>query len=107
MENNAFEQHPFEATGRKATAAYGTTTPEEQEQLGVLQAKMDYSWAERLQRVTRFGHNVANIPIHPFALPGSAVRAVTAPLLPRVGLRSDTAAVGNRVQWAMNPSFVR
>lgn len=50
IENQAFKQDKFEALGLQLKEQYGTITPVEQERLGVLQAKMDSFWAQRLER---------------------------------------------------------
>ncbi|OUL36589.1 hypothetical protein BV372_06385 [Nostoc sp. T09] len=49
IENQAFEQTQFEATGLRLKEKYGTITPVEQEKLGVLQAKMDSFWAQQME----------------------------------------------------------
>jgi hypothetical protein len=50
LENQAFQQDRFEATGLQLKEQYGTITPVEQERLGMLQAKMDSFWAQRMER---------------------------------------------------------
>jgi hypothetical protein len=50
IENQAFDQDKFEATGLRLKAKYGTITPVEQAKLGMLQAKMDSFWAKRMER---------------------------------------------------------
>lgn len=50
LENHAFNQDKFEATGLQLKEKYGTITPIEQERLGMLQAKMDSFWAQRMER---------------------------------------------------------
>jgi hypothetical protein len=50
IENQAFEQDSFEAKRLQMKAKYGTIAPMEQEKLGVLQAKMDNYWAQKLER---------------------------------------------------------
>jgi hypothetical protein len=50
LENQAFDQDKFEATGLQLKEKSGTITPVEQERLGVLQAKMDSFWAQRRER---------------------------------------------------------
>jgi hypothetical protein len=64
IENEAFEQQKFEATGLEIKQKDGSITPQEQEHLGVLQAKMDGLLAQRVERASRFGHNFANIAIN-------------------------------------------
>lgn len=49
-ENEVFQQKKFEAFGLQLKEKHGTITPVEQEELGVLQAKMDSFWAHRIQR---------------------------------------------------------
>ncbi|MEJ6487518.1 DUF4157 domain-containing protein [Nostoc punctiforme UO1] len=63
LENEAFAEQQMEATGLSIQAKYGTITPEGQERLTVLQAKMDGLLNSRLEHATRFGHNIANIPL--------------------------------------------
>ncbi|WP_445628097.1 eCIS core domain-containing protein [Nostoc sp. DSM 114167] len=63
VENEAFAEEKMEVTGLELQAKYGTITPEGQERLTVLQAKMDLSLNSRLEKATRFGHNFANIPV--------------------------------------------
>ena len=50
LENQAFQQNKFEATGLQLKEKYGTITPIEQERLGMLQAKMDSFWVQRMER---------------------------------------------------------
>ncbi|MHC5755974.1 MAG: eCIS core domain-containing protein, partial [Nostoc sp.] len=63
IENEAFAEQQMEATGLEIQAKYDTITPEGQERLTVLQAKMDGLLNSRLSHATRFGHNIANIPL--------------------------------------------
>ncbi|MBD2524538.1 DUF4157 domain-containing protein [Nostoc sp. FACHB-133] len=63
MEDITFAQQSIEATGLELQAKYGKITPESQERLTVLQAKMDGLLNSRLEHTTRFGHNFANIPL--------------------------------------------
>lgn len=65
IENDAFAQHKFEATGLKIQEKNGTLTPEQQERLVVLQAKMDGFWAQRNERASPLGFSFANIAISP------------------------------------------
>ncbi|MBN3894273.1 MAG: DUF4157 domain-containing protein [Nostoc sp. NOS(2021)] len=53
----------MEAFGLELQAKYGKITPEGQERLTVLQAKMDGLLNSQLQHAKRFGHNIANIPL--------------------------------------------
>ncbi|NJM84929.1 MAG: hypothetical protein HC839_01225, partial [Leptolyngbyaceae cyanobacterium RM2_2_21] len=50
IENEALQQNKFEAFGLQLKEKHGTITPVEQEHLGMLQAKMDSFWAQRLER---------------------------------------------------------
>jgi len=52
IENEAFNKNKFEAFGLQLKEKHGTITPVEQEKLGVLQAKMDDFWAQRLERAS-------------------------------------------------------
>jgi hypothetical protein len=62
-EDQEFQQQKFEATKLKLQAKSGTITPEGQERLTVLQAKMSGSLQRKLEQASRFGHNFANIPL--------------------------------------------
>ena len=64
VENEVFAQQKMEATRLEIQAKYGSITPEGQERLTVLQAKMDGLLNSRLEHARRFGHNIANIPLH-------------------------------------------
>ncbi|MHC5763696.1 eCIS core domain-containing protein, partial [Nostoc sp.] len=61
--NEAFAQQQMEATGLSIQAKYGWITPEGPKRLTVLQAKMDGLLNSQLKHATRFGHNIANIPL--------------------------------------------
>ena len=87
IENEAFNQNKLEAFGLQLKEKSGTITPVEQEKLGVLQAKMDDFWAQRLERASRFGHNFANIPVH---APG---QQVSAPVQPRLAIQPYRADI--------------
>ncbi len=50
IENQAFTQEKFEASGLQLKQQYGTITPVEQERLGLLQAKMDSFWTQRMEQ---------------------------------------------------------
>ena len=63
VENEAFVEEKMEVTGLELQAKHRTITPEGQERLTVLQAKMDRSLNSRLEKATRFGHNFANISV--------------------------------------------
>ena len=62
-ENQEFQQQKFEATKLELQAKYDTITPEGQERLTVLQAKMSGLLHRRLQQASSNGSNFANIPI--------------------------------------------
>ncbi|MHC5767129.1 MAG: eCIS core domain-containing protein [Nostoc sp.] len=63
VENEAFAEEKMEVTGLELQAKHRTITPEGQERLTVLQAKMERSLNSRLEKATRFGHSFANIPV--------------------------------------------
>ncbi|MEH2236759.1 eCIS core domain-containing protein [Nostoc sp.] len=63
IENEAFAEQKFEATGLELQAKYGKMTPEGQERLTVLQAKMDGLLNSRLEHAKQYSHNIANIPL--------------------------------------------
>jgi hypothetical protein len=92
LENQAFQQNKFEATGLQLKEKYGTITHVEQERLGVLQAKVNDFWAQRLERASRFGHNLANVPVH---APGEQV---SAPIQPQFATRLSRASVSPLLQ---------
>ena len=50
LEDEAFEQHKFEATGLEVKEEYGTITPQEKEHLGVLRAKINDFWVQRREQ---------------------------------------------------------
>ncbi|MEP0859571.1 DUF4157 domain-containing protein [Trichocoleus sp. DQ-U1] len=62
IENQAFDQHKFEATGLEIQAKLGSITPEGQERLTVLQAKMDAFWQQKRESTQRQGINLLEIP---------------------------------------------
>ena len=62
-EDVAFAEQKMEAFGLELQAKYGKITPEGQERLTVLQAKMDGLLNSRLEHAKRFSHNIANIPL--------------------------------------------
>jgi hypothetical protein len=64
LQNEAFNQTKFEALGLQFKKARSTITPVEQERLGVLQAKMDDFWAQRV-RAPQFEHHRSQIPAYP------------------------------------------
>lgn len=63
QEKEGFEQDQFEVARLQLKEKIGGITSVEQQQLGVLQAKMNDSWLQRREKLSRFGHNLANIPI--------------------------------------------
>jgi len=63
IENAAYDQHKFEATGLEIKKEYGTITPAEQEHLGVLQAKMKDFWVHRRENPSGFNYNFANVKV--------------------------------------------
>ena len=58
-----FEQDRSEVSQLQLKEKSGTLTSQEQQELGVLQAKMNDSWVQRREKASQFGHDVANIPI--------------------------------------------
>jgi hypothetical protein len=65
LENEAFNQKKFEAFGLQLKEESGTITPVEKERLGVLQAKMDDFWAQRLERASRNGFDISKVSFTP------------------------------------------
>ncbi|WP_292736123.1 DUF4157 domain-containing protein [Nostoc sp. JL31] len=63
IENEGFAEKQMEATGLSIQAKSGSITSEGQERLTLLQAKMKGLLNSRLEHATRFGHNIANIPL--------------------------------------------
>jgi hypothetical protein len=59
--NQEFQQHKIEATKLELQAKYGNLTPEGQQRLTVLQAKMDGFWQNRGEQGSGFGHNFEKI----------------------------------------------
>ncbi|MFB2881324.1 DUF4157 domain-containing protein [Floridanema aerugineum] len=72
IENEAFNQNKFEANGLQLKEKSGTIAPEEQERLGVLQAKMNDLLVQRQERTSRNGFNLIGIPIHSADAKGNA-----------------------------------
>lgn len=62
IENQAFDQDKFEATGLQLKQKYGSITSVEQERLDVLRTQMDNFWAKRMERVSQYDYNFASIP---------------------------------------------
>lgn len=69
IENEIFNQNKFEAFGLQLKDKSDTITPIEQQRSGVLKAKMDDFWTQRLESASRFEHNFANIPGQQVSLP--------------------------------------
>jgi hypothetical protein len=86
IENQAVEQNQLEASVLQLQEQYGPITPVEQESLGVLQAKMNDFWTQRIERASRFEHNFAKIPVYNSNAPMEA-----APIQPKltVGQAND------------------
>src|SRR5919202_3165329 len=63
VENKAFQEDKYEATGLEIQAKDGTISSEGQERLTVLQAKMSNSLQARVEQASRFGHNFANVSV--------------------------------------------
>jgi hypothetical protein len=61
IENEAFQQHKHEATGLEVQAEYGSLTPEGQQRLTVLQAKMADFWQKK-ESSQGSGINLLEIP---------------------------------------------
>jgi hypothetical protein len=64
IENEAFDQNKFEAFGLQLKEKSGKLTPVDQERLGVLQAKKNAFWSQKLEGLQRFSDHLLNIPIH-------------------------------------------
>jgi hypothetical protein len=58
IENEAIQKNKLEAFGLELQAKHGTITPEGQERLTVLQAKMDAFWQQRRESIERRGGNI-------------------------------------------------
>ncbi len=87
IENQEFQQNQVEATKLELQAKYGSMTPEAQDRLTVLQAKMNGLLLSRVEQGSRFGHNFANIA----AKRTDAASNVSLELIQRVE-SADTAA---------------
>lgn len=88
MESQAFQQHQFEATKLEIQAKHGTITPEGQERLGILQAKMNAFWQKRLEG-TKNRPNLLQKAINENATP------TTKPPAPIDNAQRSTAPVSN------------
>lgn len=81
IENQAFAQDKFEASGLQLKEQYGTITLVEQERLGMLQAKMDSFWTQRIKQ-TKVQPNLLEILIgNGQATPATATAATVQPKL--------------------------
>lgn len=105
IENQAFNQTKFVAFGLQLKEKSGTITPIEQERLGVLQAKMNDLWAQRLERTSRFGYPFDTIPIHApgqhVSVPVQTSRAIQ-PYRADVPLQSSQPAIASTPNGEMN-----
>ncbi len=63
IENETFALQQMEATKLEIQAKFGSITPEGQERLDVLQAKMNGLLLSRVKTASQFGHNIANISL--------------------------------------------
>ncbi|MBD2539360.1 alpha/beta hydrolase [Coleofasciculus sp. FACHB-SPT36] len=67
LANQAFNQNKFEAFGLQLKEERGTITPVEQEQLGLLQVKMNDYWEQNQERASRSGFDFSKVAV---TLPG-------------------------------------
>ncbi|MBW4616172.1 MAG: hypothetical protein KME21_23435 [Desmonostoc vinosum HA7617-LM4] len=63
IEDENFHQQKMEATGLKLQAKHGYLSAQGQERLDVLQAKMDGLLHSRLEKASKFGHNIDRISL--------------------------------------------
>lgn len=63
VENQKFQKYQFEATKLQIQAKHGTITPEGEERLTVLQAKMNESLQQGKRHSSQFGHNLTKIAL--------------------------------------------
>ncbi|MBD2508197.1 hypothetical protein H6G91_13065 [Nostoc muscorum FACHB-395] len=63
VENQKFQEYQFEATKLQIQAKHGTITPDGQERLTVLQAKMNESLQQGKEHSFQFGHNIDKMAI--------------------------------------------
>lgn len=93
MEEEDFDQHKFEELQLQLKEKHGSITPGEQERLGVLQAKMNDFWTQRLERASRFGHNLsqppASEPVIQRSMDGTELNKLQAILSKYVGVIDD------------------
>jgi len=85
-----------ELTGLQNRQNHGTTTPIEQEKLGVVQAKMQDSLKQEVEKASRFGHSLATIAVHP---PNASV---STPIQPETAIQWFRA--GNNQQSSQRSS---
>ncbi len=97
IENAAFNQHQYDAFDLQLKEIHGTITPTEQARLGVLQAKMDDFWAQRMER-TKALPNFSHIPIHPSPAP-STTESLTSVQAHLIQSKGDTT--GDRADSSM------
>ncbi len=83
LENDSFHQNKREAFGLQPKQESSTITPVEQGRLGMVQAKMDASQTQRMERASQLGHNFADIDVH---APGNPV---SMPVQPQLALQLD------------------
>ena len=77
-EKEAFGQDKLEASQLQLKAESDQCAPAEQQQLSVLQAQMNDFWIQRREKASRFGHNIANIPVSTPHQRGSALQSKSA-----------------------------
>lgn len=63
VENQKFQEYQFEATKLQIQAKHGTITPDGQERLTILQAKMNESLQQGKKHSFQFGHNIDKMAI--------------------------------------------
>ena len=85
----------------------GTLTSQEQQKLGVLQAKMDDSWVQRRKKASQFGHNTANIPVS-FPHKQNSVLQSKNEGMPSIQKqeRQITTYTSNKDQWQKNMQII-
>ncbi len=77
-EREAFGQDKLKASQLQLKVESVQCAPAEQQQLSVLQAEMNDFWIQRREKASRFGHNIANIPISSSHQRGSALQSKSA-----------------------------
>jgi hypothetical protein len=95
IENQEFQQHKFEATKLQIQAKYGTLTPEGQEQLTILQAKMNGILQKREENASLYGHNFANIAVN---RPDATPDTTSVQMQPTTGSTSEQASAQNEAE---------